>query len=197
MLAHFWVAFVAFLVAIVLGEWQMYVRSPLHAWVNNPEHYYRSVTAHGTVMAYVLPTLVAMGFGYSICELALKRPLMDCALLDRVGCVAGTPWRAYRGQRQGFVLYTWYRRDRQPSFTSGFVRRRRIVGVGRVSRSTCANEENPGATCRGVRNVPAPLVGWTSVGAAIGAVLILPVSLGSENTIAPGFRGCVVVTLHA
>ncbi len=51
----------------MLGEWQMFVRSPLAAWVNNPEHYYRSVTAHGTVMAYVLPTLVAMGFGYAIC----------------------------------------------------------------------------------------------------------------------------------
>ena len=46
------------------------------AWINNPEHYYRSVTAHGTVMAYVLPTLVAMGFGYAISELALKRPLI-------------------------------------------------------------------------------------------------------------------------
>ena len=75
-LAHFWVAFVAFLGAILLGEWQMYLRSPLSAWVNNPEHYYRSVTAHGTVMAYVMPTLVAMGFGYAICELALKRPLI-------------------------------------------------------------------------------------------------------------------------
>ena len=75
-LAHFWVAFAAFAVAIVLGEWQMYVRSPLAAWVSNPEHYYRSVTFHGTVMAYVLPTLVAMGFGYAICELALKRPLV-------------------------------------------------------------------------------------------------------------------------
>ena len=75
-LAHFWVAFVAFLGAIVLGAWQMYIRSPLSAWINNPEHYYRSVTAHGTVMAYVLPTLVAMGFGYAISELALKRPLI-------------------------------------------------------------------------------------------------------------------------
>jgi cytochrome c oxidase subunit 1 len=78
-LAHFGVAFAAFAVAILLGEWQMYVRSPLAAWVDNPEHYYRSVTAHGTVMAYVLPTLVAMGFGYAISELALKRPLAGCA----------------------------------------------------------------------------------------------------------------------
>ena len=49
-LAHFWVAFAAFAAAILLGEWQMFVRSPLSGWVNNPEHYYRSVTAHGTVM---------------------------------------------------------------------------------------------------------------------------------------------------
>ena len=75
-LAHLGVAFVAFLGALLLGEWQMFVRSPLAQWVNNPEHYYRSVTAHGTVMAYVLPTLIAMGVGYAICELALKRPLI-------------------------------------------------------------------------------------------------------------------------
>ena len=73
---HFWVAFIAFAAALVLGEWQMYVRSPLSGWVGNPEHYYRSVTAHGTVMGYVLPTLVAMGFGYAITELSLKRPLI-------------------------------------------------------------------------------------------------------------------------
>ena len=35
-LAHFWVAFVAFAAAILLGEWQMYVRSPLSAWVEQP-----------------------------------------------------------------------------------------------------------------------------------------------------------------
>ena len=39
---------------------------PLSDWVGNPEHYYRSVTAHGTVMGRILPTLVAMGFGYAI-----------------------------------------------------------------------------------------------------------------------------------
>ena len=37
-LAHFWVAFVAFGLALLLGEWQMIVRSPLSAWVGNPEH---------------------------------------------------------------------------------------------------------------------------------------------------------------
>ena len=47
----------------------MFVRSPLHTWISNPEWYYRSLTAHGTVMGYVFPTLVAMGFGYAISEI--------------------------------------------------------------------------------------------------------------------------------
>jgi cytochrome c oxidase subunit I len=69
-LAHFWLAFIGFAGALLLGEWQMFMRSPLSAWISHPEWYYRSVTAHGTAMAYVLPTLVAMGFGYFITETA-------------------------------------------------------------------------------------------------------------------------------
>ena len=76
-LAHFWVAFIAFFPPLERDSLrQMYIRSPLSSWINNPEHYYRSVTAHGTVMGYVFPTLIAMGFGYAITELALKRPLI-------------------------------------------------------------------------------------------------------------------------
>ena len=65
-LAHFWLAFAVFGLALLLGAWQMFVRSPLHTWLSNPEWYYRSLTAHGTVMGYVFPTLVAMGFGYAM-----------------------------------------------------------------------------------------------------------------------------------
>ena len=75
-LAHFWLAFAVFGVAIVLGAWQMFVRSPLHIWISDPEWYYRSVTAHGTIMGYVFPTLVAMGFGYAISETSLGQPLI-------------------------------------------------------------------------------------------------------------------------
>ena len=110
-LAHLWVAFVAFAGALVLGAWQMYIRSPLSTWVNNPEHYYRSVTAHGTVMAYVLPTLVAMGFGYAISELALKRPLigMRWAWAGFWMVVAGTALAAVTmGLGKASVLYTFY-----------------------------------------------------------------------------------------
>src|SRR3569832_1653094 len=53
----------------------MLVRSPLAPWSGDPELYYRSVTAHGSVMAYVMPTLVSMGFGYAIVELALAQRL--------------------------------------------------------------------------------------------------------------------------
>ena len=75
-LAHFWLAFAAFGLALLLGEWQMFVRSPLNPWISNSELYYRSVTAHGSVMGYVFPTLIAMGFGYAITEFALKKPLI-------------------------------------------------------------------------------------------------------------------------
>ncbi len=50
--------------------------APLNIWDIPPELYYRSVTAHGSVMGYVFPTLVAMGFGYAITELALEKPLI-------------------------------------------------------------------------------------------------------------------------
>jgi cytochrome c oxidase subunit I len=63
-LAHLWFAFAGFGAALLLGEWQMYIRNPLHAWISDPEWYYRSVTAHGTTMAYVFPTLVAMSLRY-------------------------------------------------------------------------------------------------------------------------------------
>ena len=75
-LAHFWLAFAAFGVALVLGAWQMFERSPLNIWHLNPEFYYRSVTAHGSAMGYVFPTLIAMGFGYAVTELSLKKTLI-------------------------------------------------------------------------------------------------------------------------
>ena len=74
-LAHFWVAFAAFLVACVLGAWQMWVRSPLGAQIGTPELYFMSVTAHGVAMAYVLTTFFIMGFGYFVAVTTLARPL--------------------------------------------------------------------------------------------------------------------------
>jgi cytochrome c oxidase subunit 1 len=208
-LAHFWVAFIAFLGAIFLGEWQMFIRSPLAQWVNNPEHYYRSVTAHGTVMAYVLPTLVAMGFGYAVSELALKRALVGVrwAWAGFWLVIAGTAMAAVTmAVGKASVLYTFYPpMIASPFYYLGVV----LVVVGswiwvalmsinlRVWR-----EENPGAT------VPLAMFGnvagaylwaWTSVGAAAEILLlILPAALGFTDTINAGLaRVFFSWTLHA
>jgi cytochrome c oxidase subunit 1 len=208
-LAHFWVAFVAFLGAIVLGEWQMFVRSPLAQWVNNPEHYYRSVTAHGTVMAYVLPTLVAMGFGYAITELSLKRPLTGprWAWAGFWMVVAGTAIAAVTmALGKASVLYTFY----PPMIASPFYYLGVVlvvvgswVWVALMSVNLHAwRKENPGQT------VPLAMFGnvagaylwaWTSVGAATEVlVLILPASLGLTDTINAGLaRVLFSWTLHA
>ena len=36
-LAHFWLAFAVFGLAILLGAWQMWVRSPFSGWISDPE----------------------------------------------------------------------------------------------------------------------------------------------------------------
>jgi len=208
-LAHFWVAFVAFLAAIVLGEWQMVIRSPLHAWISNPEHYYRSVTAHGTVMAYVMPTLVAMGFGYAITELALKRPLIGLrwAWAGFWLVIAGTAMAALTmGLGKASVLYTFY----PPLLASSFYYLGIVlvvvgswIWVALMSVNLHAwKKANPGAS------VPLAMYGnvagaylwaWTSVGAAVEIlVLILPASLGLTDTINAGLaRVLFSWTLHA
>jgi cytochrome c oxidase subunit 1 len=208
-LAHFWVAFAAFAAALVLGEWQMFVRSPLSAWINNPEHYYRSVTAHGTVMAYVVPTLVAMGFGYAITELALKRPLIGVrwAWAGFWLVIAGTALAAATiGAGRASVLYTFYPpMIASPFYYFGVV----LVVVGSwiwvalMSINLRAwRKEHPGET------VPLAMFGnvagaylwaWTSLGAAIEVlVLILPASLGLTDTINAGLaRVFFSWTLHA
>jgi len=208
-LAHLWVAFIAFLAALFLGEWQMFVRSPLHAWVNNPEHYYRSVTAHGTVMAYVLPTLVAMGFGYAICELSLKRPLIGLrwGWAGFVLVVGGTLLAGGTVAAGGAsVLYTFY----PPMIGSPLY----YLGVVLVVVGSWVWVVLMGLNLRGWRKVnpdaavPLAMFGnvvgaylwaWTSVGAAAEVlVLVLPASLGLTDTINAGLaRVLFSWTLHA
>lgn len=208
-LAHFWVAFIAFAVALVLGEWQMVVRSPQSPWVNNPELYYRSVTAHGTVMGYVLPTLVAMGFGHALTELALKRPLIGLRWawagfwLVVVGTVmAATPVAFGKAS----VLYTFY----PPMIGNVFY----YLGVVLVVVGSWIwvaltswnlyrwKRDNPGA------KIPLAMFGnaagaylwaWTSVGAASEILLlILPAAFGWKDTIDAGLaRVLFSWTLHA
>ena len=208
-LAHFWVASIAFLIAAVLGEWQMYVRSPLHAWISNPELYYRSVTAHGAAMAYVFPTLIAMGFGYAITELALKQPLIGLrwAWIGFALVVLGTV-TAMVPVSMGLasVLYTFYPpMIANPFYYIGIV----LVVVGSwiwVAQMSI----NLHAWKKGHPGEPIPLAmfanvagaylwAWTSVGAAIEILCqILPVALGFKSTIDAGLaRVFFSWTLHA
>ncbi len=208
-LAHFWLAFAVFGLALLLGEWQMFIRSPLHAWLGDPEWYYRSVTAHGTAMAYVLPTLVAMGFGYAITEAALKRPLIGARwawagfALIAIGTLTAVVPVA---MGLASVLYTFYPPlVGNPFYYIGVV----LVVVGSWIWVALMSynlyrwkRDNPGA--------PVPLAmfanvagsylwAWTAVGAAIELLFqILPVALGWTNTIDAGLsRVFFSWTLHA
>jgi cytochrome c oxidase subunit 1 len=208
-LAHFWVAFAAFFVALLLGEWQMYIRSPLRDWIGNPELYYRSVTAHGSAMGYVFPTLVAMGFGYAIVELSLKQPLVGKKwawfgffLLLAGVVVAMAPVSAGLSS----VLYTFY-----PPLIGHWAYYTGVVMVVAGSWVWVAlmsinlrvwKKANPGVA------VPLPMFAnlagaylwaWTSLGAAIEILfLIMPVAFGFKHTIDAGLsRVFFSWTLHA
>jgi cytochrome c oxidase subunit I len=208
-LAHFWLAFAAFLLALVLGEWQMYIRSPLHDWIGNPELYYRAVTAHGSAMAYVFPLLVAMGFGYAIAELALKQPLIGLrwAWAAFVLVVVGTV-TAMTPVSMGLasVLYTFY----PPMIGNAFF----YVGIVLVVVGSWIWVALMGINLHAWRKahqaepVPLPMFAnvagaylwaWTSIGAAIEILFqILPVALGLTSTIDAGLaRIFFSWTLHA
>jgi cytochrome c oxidase subunit I len=208
-LAHLWFAFAAFGVALPLGEWQMFVRSPLHVWIGDPELYYRSVTAHGTTMAYVFPTLIAMGYGYMVTEASLGRPLIGrhWAWAGLVLVAVGT-LTAVVPVALGLstVLYTFYPPlTGSPFYYIGIVLA--VVGswvwVALMSVNLYAwKRQNPGAP------VPFPMFAtvagaylwaWTSVGAALELLfLIIPVALGLRSTIDAGLaRVLFSWTLHA
>lgn len=208
-LGHLLVAFIGFGVALLLGEWQMFVRSPLHAWIGNPEWYYRSVTAHGTAMAYVFPTLVAMGFGYFVTEQALQRPLIGLrwAWLGLALAVVGTIVAVVPiALGSASVLYTFY----PPLIGSAFYYIGLVlvvvgswIWVALMSVNFYAwKRDNPGAP------VPFPMFatvagsylwGWTAVGAALELLFqIIPVALGLRDTIDAGLaRVFFTWTLHA
>ncbi len=208
-LAHFWLAFGSFAVALVLGAWQMYVRSPLSPPIDDPELYYRSVTAHGTVMGYVFPTLVAMGFGYAITELSLGKRLVGRRLawagfwLVLIGSIAAIVPVA---MGLASVLYTFY----PPMIGNVFY----YIGIVLVVVGSWVwvalmsinlrvwKRDNPG------RPVPLAMFanvagsylwGWTAVGAALELIFqILPVALGFKATIDAGLaRVFFSWTLHA
>ena len=89
----------------------MLMRSPLPTPFDHPDAYYASVTLHGTVMAYVLTTFFAMGFGYAVAATSLGRPIRGAAAawIGFVICLIGAVMAAgtvLAGRAS--VLYTFY-----------------------------------------------------------------------------------------
>jgi cytochrome c oxidase subunit 1 len=110
-LCHYWVAFAVFLPAVLLGVWQMLMRSPLPVPFDDSDAYYASVTLHGTAMAYVVTTFFIMGFGYAVAVTSLGRPILGAAAawIGFAICLLGTLMAvAAILSGQASVLYTFY-----------------------------------------------------------------------------------------
>ncbi|MET0314659.1 MAG: cbb3-type cytochrome c oxidase subunit I [Hansschlegelia sp.] len=208
-LAHLWLAFGSFGVAAVMGAAQMLSRSPLTAPKEGAEAYFISVTAHGTLMAYVLPTLFAMGFGYFVAVTALDRPLPG-----RRWAWAGL-WMALAGTLMSVVtallgdatvLYTFY----PPLIGSPFyyvglllVVAASWIWVGLMIAAMLGwKRDNPG------RPVPLAMFAtvanailwlWTTGGVAVEILFqILPAAFGAADVVDVGLsRTLFSWTLHA
>ena len=208
-LANLWVAFAAFMVAIVLGLYQVMNRSGLFPEIESHELYFASVSTHGVLMGFVLTTFFVMGFGYYTATSTLKRELWSKPLSWVAFWVAlgGTVMAAYpllTGQAS--VLYTFYPPLKaHPLFYIGAT----LLVVGSwlwclemIMSVVTWKRDNPGKV------VPLAMYGttanavmwlWTSAGVALEMIFqLIPWSLGIIDTVDPGLaRTLFSWTLHA
>ena len=208
-LAHIWTAFAAFAVAILLGLWQMWVRSPLAAPLSSPENYFISVTAHGSAMGYVLTTFFIMGFGYFVAESALKTPLpyRNCAWTGFILGIVGTVLVvAMILTGRATVMFTFYPPlTASPVFYLGLV----LVVVGSwiwcvlmiiaMLQWKKANPGQPVPLAMFATTANAVLWLWTTIGVAVELLLVvIPAAFGWTQTIDVGLtRTLFSWTLHA
>ena len=208
-ICHYWVAFAAFLPAVLLGAWQMLIRSPLPAPLDDPDAYYASVTLHGTTMAYVVTTFFTMGFGYAVTATSLGRPIRGAtaAWVGFVICTIGTVMAAATViAGKASVLYTFY----PPLLASVWyyagvfllVAGSMIWVVLMIVNMVVWKRDNPG------RPVPlamfaitatALLWAWAASGAELELIgILLPRAFGWSETVDAALgRTLFSVTLHA
>jgi len=204
-----WVAFVAFLVAILLGVYQVVNRSGLFPEFESHAGYFASVSTHGVLMGFVLTTFFIMGFGYYTATSSLKRPLWSQGLAKLAVAIAliGTVMAAIPLlSGKASVLYTFYPPlQAHPMFYIGATLL--VVGswlwcVEMIMSVVTWKRENPGKV------VPLPMYGttanaimwlWTSAGVGLEMLFqLIPWSLGLIDTIDPGLaRTLFSWTLHA
>ncbi len=207
-LSNFWVAFIAFILACFMGEYQVLERSGLFPPLESAPVYFASVSTHGVLMAYVLTTFFIMGFGYFTAATSLKRPIWNIKLawtgfaVTLFGVVlAAIPLLTGRAS----VLYTFY-----PPIHAHYIF---YIGAALLvvgSWMWCYimimmmkqwKQDNPGepvplAMFATVAN--AFLWLWTSAGVAMEVVFqLIPFALGWMDTIDPGLaRTLFAWTLH-
>jgi cytochrome c oxidase subunit I len=109
-LAHIWVAVLAFGVAAAMAMMQAISRANLELPYRSARMYYMSVTAHGVLMALVFTTFFIMGLGYAVARkengaLAFPRLAWVAWLTATLGVIlAVVPIVTFKAS----VLYTFY-----------------------------------------------------------------------------------------
>ena len=208
-LCHYWVAFGVFLPAVVLGAWQMLMRSPLEAPLDDSAAYYASVTLHGTAMAYVVTTFFTMGFGYAVAATSLERPVRGeaAAWIGFAICLVGTLMAvAAILSGQASVLYTFY----PPLLASGWYYGGAFLLIGGSMIWVVLMVLNMTAWKRGNPGRPVPLAmfaitatailwAWAASGVELElAGILLPRAFGWSDLIDAALgRTLFSVTLHA
>ena len=205
-MAHFWVAFATFLVAVFLGLYQVLERAELiPVW---SEGYYLSVTAHGVIMAYVMTTFFIVGFGYATAASSLDRAVWNTRLAwtGYLVMLTGVLMVVYAiVTRQGTILYTFY-----PPLTAHwtFYVGAALLLIGSLAwvvimlvmtlqwKRTNLGQPLPLAMFGTTAN--AILWCWTLIGVAAEVVfLLIPLSLGWVDTVDVGLgRTLFAWTLH-
>ena len=208
-LFHYWVAFGLFAPAVVLGLWQMLMRSPLPAPLDDPVAYYASVTLHGTVMAYVLTTFFIMGFGYAVAATSLGRPVrgMTAAWIGFAICLLGTVMAAVTIlSGRASVLYTFYPPLLASTWYYGgvflLVGGSMIWVVLMIINMIAWKRDNPGEPvplAMFAITATALLWAWSASGVVIELLgVILPAAFGLTTQIDAGLgRTLFSVTLHS
>lgn len=205
-LAHLWVAFGAFGLAVILGAYQVLERAGIAPhWA---EGYYTSVTGHGVIMAYVLTTFFNVGYGYVTATSTLNRPIWarGLAWLGFAVMTTGVVLAVYAIlTRQGTVLYTFY-----PPLTAhwSFYVGAAMLIIGSwawilimVVMAVQWKRDNPGGVlplAMFAMTVNALLWFWTTLGVGAEVLFqIIPLSLGWIETIDVGLaRTLFAWTLH-
>jgi cytochrome c oxidase subunit 1 len=207
-LSHLWVAFAAFIVACLLGEYQVLERSGFFPVLESAPVYFASVSTHGVLMAFVLTTFFIMGFGYYTATTSLNQPVWNKPL------AWGGFWLALFGvvlaaipllSGNASVLYTFY-----PPIVAhvAFYIGATLLVVGSwvwcvvmlvmFSQWKAANPGVPVPLAMFATTANAILWLWTSAGVALEVLFqLIPLSLGWIDTIDPGLaRTLFAWTLH-